>query len=248
MKLEISPLFRHAPGKVALSFSGGKDSLACLFLLRDHLKTIAVYHLDTGDTMPETRALVAEVKKMCPNFIHLQGDIRGWIEKYGLPTDLLPFSDHGIGVQIGERDQKLVTRYHCCYINLMFPLWERMKADGNTLIIRGTKRSDMPKLPVKTGDTEDGIEFWYPIEDWIDSEVHAYLVESEAPHSMLYPHFTSIPDCARCTAWWTGKRAVYLREHHPDLFADYARDMKIVAKAVAKPINALRRELAEITR
>lgn len=244
MRFEVSPMLRHK--KVALSFSGGKDSLACLFLLRNFLKTITVYHLDTGDIMPETRDLVAEVREMCPNFVHLQGDVRAWIAENGQPTDLLPYSEHGIGAQIGERGTKLVTRYHCCFVNLMFPLWDRMKADGNTLIIRGTKQSDMPKLPVKTGDVADGIEFWYPIETWSDMDVHDFLVDAEAPRSPLYPHFVSIPDCARCTAWWTGRRSPYLKAHHPELYREYREGLKVVARELAKPINFLRQELKEL--
>jgi 3'-phosphoadenosine 5'-phosphosulfate sulfotransferase (PAPS reductase)/FAD synthetase len=86
---------------------------------------------------------------------------------------------------------------------------------------------------------------WLPINDWSDDEVHEYLRETGAPISPLYPHFKSIPDCARCPAWWTGLRGPYLKEHHPELFADYARDIRVIAKEIAAPINALRTELRE---
>ena len=42
------PLHRHAAGKVALMFSGGKDSRALIELFRPYLDGIPVYHLDTG--------------------------------------------------------------------------------------------------------------------------------------------------------------------------------------------------------
>ena len=40
--------------RVALELSGGKDSVACLYLLRHQLHKITVYWLNTGDAYPET--------------------------------------------------------------------------------------------------------------------------------------------------------------------------------------------------
>lgn len=242
--IDLSPLDRHE--KIALGFSGGKDSLACLWLLRAHLDRITVYHIDTGDLMPETRAIVSEVELMCPNFVHIQCDVRGWIAQFGLPTDLLPFSTHGIGVQAGQNDEKLVTRYHCCWTNLMFPIWDRIKRDGNTLCIRGTKLADQKRLPAESGSVHDGIELWFPVNDWSNEDVQAYLAKEGAPRNKLYDHMTNAPECARCSAWWSEGRASYLKRYHPGLFAEYARDIKTIAREVAKPINALRAELAEI--
>lgn len=241
--LDLSPLDRHA--KIALCLSGGKDSLACLYLLRDHLDRITVYHYDSGDLMPETRDIVSQVELMCPNFVNIQGDVRSWITEHGLPTDLLPYSTHGIGVAAGQSGAKLVTRYQCCFINLMWPIWDRIKADGNTLCIRGTKLADQEKLPVLNGEIHDGIELWLPINDWSHTEVQDYLASVGAPRNALYDHMTNAPECARCPAWWSEGRAKYLKTRHPELFADYARDLRIVAQEVAKPINDLRRELME---
>lgn len=241
--IDFAPLFRH--DRVALCFSGGKDSLACLWLLRGHLDNITVYHLDTGDAMPETRALVSEVALFCPNFVRINGNVRGWIKEFGYPTDLLPYSTHGIGVSAGERGAKLVTRYHCCYVNLMWPIWDRIKADGNTLCIRGTRVSDKPKLPAQSGHIETGVEIWLPIADWSDADVLVYLRDAGAPWSRLYDALHNSPDCARCTGWWEEGRGAYLKRHHPDLAAEYALDLRTVAHEVARPINELRRELRE---
>ncbi len=241
--IDISPLLRH--DKVALSFSGGKDSLACVYLLRDYLDNITVYHLDTGDLLPEVRDVVSQVEAFCPNFVHIQEDVRSWIAEYGLPTDLLPYSTHGVGVMGGQSGAKLVTRYHCCFMNLMWPVWSRIKEDGNTLCIRGTKLVDMKKLPANSGEIHEGVEMWFPVNDWSHDQVQTYLREVGAPHNPIYDHMTNSPECARCPAWWSEGRAAWLRSRHPDLFADYARDLRIVANEVAGPINDLRRELRE---
>jgi 3'-phosphoadenosine 5'-phosphosulfate sulfotransferase (PAPS reductase)/FAD synthetase len=59
--VDFSPLQRHEPGRVALMFSGGKDSRALIEMFRPYLDGIIVYHLDTGDLWPETREYVAAV-------------------------------------------------------------------------------------------------------------------------------------------------------------------------------------------
>lgn len=240
--IDLSPLDRHE--KIGLCLSGGKDSLACLYLLRDHLHRIAVYHLDTGDLIPETRAIVAEVREMCPNFVHMRSDVRSWIAEYGLPTDLLPYSAHGVGVMAAQNNAMLVTRYHCCFVNLMWPVWNRLKEDGNTLCIRGTKKADLKVQPAKSGEIHEGVELWFPIDGWSHEEVQAYLRSVGAPRNPIYDHMTNAPECARCPAWWGEGRAAYLKERHPDLYRGYMADLKVVAAEVAEPIANLQRELA----
>jgi phosphoadenosine phosphosulfate reductase len=242
--INLSPLDRHE--KVALSLSCGKDSLACLYLLRDHLSRLTVYFHNTGDLMPETAAVADKIEAMCPNFVRTTSDVRGWIAEYGLPTDLLPYSEHAVASAAGQNGAKLVTRYHCCFVNLMWPVWNRIKADGNTLCIRGTKLADQNRLPARSGEIHEGVEIWHPIEAWSHEDVQTYLREVDAPHNPIYDAMTNAPECARCSAWWGEGRAAYLRERHPELFADYARDLRIVAGEIAAPLADLQRELAGV--
>ena len=238
--IDMAPLSRH--DRIALAFSGGKDSTAVLYLLRDHLDRITVYHNDTGDLLPEIAAQVAHAKTVAPNFIHIRSDARGWIAANGMPTDLLPFSAHTVGQQAGQ-GVKMVTRYECCVANLMLPLWDRVRADGNTLMIRGTKSVDVPRLPALSGEVHAGIEIWHPIEGWSHGRVMEYLREVGAPHNHLYDHMTSAPECARCPAWWGENRAAYLRRFHPELHRDYMANLNAVAAEITVSIGHLRHEL-----
>lgn len=223
-------LDRHE--RAAVGFSGGKDSLACIYLLRDQLHRLHVYHMDTGDLLPEVREIVEHVKAMCPNFVHLRGDVLGWIAEHGMPSDLVSGTANG-----------LVGRYTCCYANLMLPLWERMKADGNTLLIRGTKAVDLPRLPVATGDVRDGIEILYPLQDWSHAEVFAYLRSVGAPANRIYDHVTNAPECARCPAWLGERRAGYLKQYHPALFADYRDRLHAVFREINPALSRMDSEL-----
>jgi hypothetical protein len=40
--------------------------------------------------MPETSAIVAEIEAMCPRFVRIKTDARGWIAQNGLPPGLIP--------------------------------------------------------------------------------------------------------------------------------------------------------------
>lgn len=241
--IDISPLDRHE--RVALSFSGGKDSLAVVYALRPHLDRVTLYHLDTGDLLPEIREIVAHVRSFAPNFVHIQGNVDAWMSKNGLPTDLLPYSAHDVGRAAGQANVRLTSRYSCCGANLWVPMWERLKADGITLLIRGTKTADLKRMPAKTGETHDGIELWYPINDWSHDDVFAYLREVGAPHNRIYDTMTNAPECARCSAWWGEGRAAYLRKHHPALFTEYTARLRTVTGEIMESVNSLNRELGD---
>lgn len=243
--IDLAVLDRHE--KIALSFSGGKDSLAVVYLLRAHLHRVCIYHMDTGDLLPETMAVVEHVKAFAPNFVHIKGDVWSWIEQHGLPADLVPHSSHQVGQLMGEPIRApLVARYDCCVTNLMRPTYERMLGDGNTLVIRGTKREDMRRLPVANAEIDNGIEYFYPIQEWSTDEVFAYLREVGAPISRIYTHVANSPECARCTAWWGERRAEYLKQYHPQLYQDYRARLNLVAQEIVRSVENLRHELAHL--
>jgi 3'-phosphoadenosine 5'-phosphosulfate sulfotransferase (PAPS reductase)/FAD synthetase len=239
---DLAPLDRHE--KIALSWSGGKDSTAVLHILRDELHRLTVYHVDTGDLLPEMRDHVRRFEHIIPNFVRIQTNVAAWNIEHGLPTDLLPYSAHHIGRLMGEERIKLVSRYDCCAANLMAPLYDRVKADGNTLLIRGTKRADMMQLPVESGEAPDGIELWYPLLDWSHDDVFLYLRQHGIPIPRLYGDMKNSPECARCTAWWHEGRGAYLAQHYPNLARDYQARLRLVAEEIGPSIDALGAELS----
>lgn len=241
-ELDLSPLDRH--DKIALSWSGGKDSTAVLHMLRDELHRIVVYHVDTGDLLPEMSNHVRRFEHVIPNFIRIQTNVASWNIEHGLPTDLMPHSAHPIGRMMGEDKIKLASRYDCCAANLMTPLYNRVMADGNTLLIRGTKRCDMKQLPVQSGEAPDGIELWYPLLDWSHDDVFLYLRENGIPLPRLYQHMTNAPECARCTAWWREGRGAYLAKFYPPLASQYQARLQMVANEIGPSIDALGAELS----
>ena len=93
---------------------------------------------------------------------------------------------------------------------------ERMKQDGITLVIRGVKNSDMPHVPLKSGESNDGIEVYYPLQGWTDDEVFSYLREVGAPIHDIYSTCSEGVGCLHCTAWWDYKLVDWLKVRHPE--------------------------------
>ena len=207
---------RHS--KVALQFSGGKDSLAILYLLRDYWQNLTVYFCESGAALPETLELVERVKAEVPHFVTVQGRQPTTIQDYGFPSDLVPCVSTLFGRRLaGDTGVPMNDRYTCCALSIMAPLHERMQADGITLIIRGQRNSDAQKSPVRSGMTVEGFEFLLPIEDWTDDQVFDFLAAEKVEIPRFYrAGMSSAPDCINCTAWLEHGLPAYLKQFYPD--------------------------------
>ena len=231
--------------KPALQFSGGKDSLACLYLLRDQLDRLPVYWLNAGDGCPETLAVIDQVRAWVPNFIEVRSDARAWRREHGDPSDLVPAKAHVLGVAYGMSTARLMGRFDCCYSNLMAPMHARMVADGVDAVIRGTKVADTGVVPA------EGPTPWYevvlPIRNWSHAKVFAYLEAVGAPVNPIYEHFTGIsaPECMSCTAWWDDGKAAYFKARHPERLSEYRADLKAIKAALQSHLADLETELKE---
>jgi len=230
--------------RVALQFSGGKDSLACLYLLKPQLDQLTVYWCDTGDSYPETRSIIDAVRSFIPKFVVIRSDVKGWRLENGLPSDLVPARSHFLGVAYGMSQTKISNRFDCCASNIMLPMHSRMLEDGVDLVIRGTKRSDTGKLPA------DGKTPFYdillPIRDWTNQQVFEYLEKVGAPKNPLYEYFTgmSAPECLGCTAWWDDGKSACLKAFHQPEYAVYRENLERIAAEVHQSVAELRAELA----
>lgn len=233
---EIDAAFgRHQ--KIAFQLSGGKDSVACLYYLRDYASRFTVYHVDAGDEPPETKTVLDACRAVAGDIVTVKSDARAWIAEHGYPSDIVPTSSTPLGLLLGFGNLKLSDRFTCCFTNVMRPMYERMKADGITLVIRGQKLVDMPTVPFKSGALADGFEFLYPLEDWTDDEVFAYLKEVGAPIHSAYDTLKEGVDCMHCTAWWDKKLVDWLRDEHPEAHAFVAKKHIEIRSAVSMQMN-----------
>jgi len=241
-KSEREDLF--AGRNVALHFSGGKDSLACLYLLEPWLTHhVRVYWVNTGDACPETEEVVRRVQALLPSFVEVRSDVQEWRRANGTPSDLVPANSHTLGLLYGMGVTKLSSRFDCCWNNIMAPMHQRMLGDNIDVVVRGTKRADTGTVPHE-GWAED-YYVMLPIREWSHRDVFAYLEKVGAPNNPIYKHFKSIsaPECIGCTAWWDDGKAAYLAELHPERLGEYRMNLRNIKAALKKHLSDLESEL-----
>lgn len=235
--------------RAALHFSGGKDSLACLFLLRPWWDRIIVTWCNTGDAFPETEALVRKVQAAVPHFREVRSYVRPYIELAGWPVDALPVghTEHlDSGPRLNRKKRPLMHLYRaCCYQNIWVPLANATVEIGASLIFVGSRLSDVDGQPrLRPGTVYLGVEHQMPIWEWSDSDVWAFL-EAEAvelpSHFKLAPKTTSL-DCMHCTVWSrvpAPERLLFLRERHSEAFREVLRRLQVIRVGVARELEDL---------
>ena len=231
-------LQRHA--HVALSLSGGKDSLACLHLFRPHWDQLTVYWLNTGDAFPETIKFMRQVRDMVPHFKEVRGLRDEVVATGGWPSDVVP---HGYSAEdqvgFGPTPFKLQSRLSCCYRSMMLPLYRAMLGDGVTCAIRGKRRDEDDKTGLESGHvTPEGMELCFPILDWTSADVRSYLASVGVPLPKFYEYGDHSIDCMHCTAFWGDGHAKYLAAEHPGAYTEYVRRIRLIKTAVANQMAA----------
>lgn len=222
--------------RIALQLSGGKDSLACLAVMRPYWDRLTVYWCNAGDAYPETVDLMDDVRAMVPNFVEIEGRQPAVIEQFGIPSDIVPASGMPMGVAATGRGMLMQDRYSCCLRSMMLPMHERMIADGITLIIRGQKACDAHKSPITSGHVESGIEYLFPLEDWSDDQVMRFLREQGIEIPRFYEVLDSAPDCMTCSGWWEKGEAKYLKRYHPQQYDVVQGRLDAIREAVGEHI------------
>ena len=223
--------------RIALQFSGGKDSLACLHLMRPYWDKLTVYWLNSGDPFPELLEVAEKVEAMVPSFVRVDGRQPETVMQFGIPSDIVPVGSTPVGlVASGGNGVLIQDRYSCCWRSLMQPMHERMSEDGITLVIRGQKNADRLRAPIKSGQVVDGIEYLFPLEDWSDEQVMDFLRESGVEVPSFYDVLRASPDCMTCSAYWEEGRAAYLKERHPDAYEEYQSRLNTISEATAEAI------------
>ena len=198
-----------------LALSGGKDSMACLHLLRDELDC-AIY-IDTGFSYPETRAMIDYAATLIP--VHrVVVDRAKQQREHGLPSDVVPVEWTTVGQAMTRPKAVLIQpSFQCCYSNLAQPLQDKAKRLGATHIVTGQRNDEPARATSRNGEVVDGLIRLYPLAEWTRAQVLDYL----ASKMDIPPHYaltqTSL-DCFDCTCFYAESkdRIVWMKDKYPD--------------------------------
>jgi phosphoadenosine phosphosulfate reductase len=233
--------------KVALTFSGGRDSIAMYHAMTPYLDRITVVWVNSGNLFPEVLEYIDGVRKKTPHFVEITSNQPEQVRENGYPVDVLPIDYTVFGASCTEpRDIKLQAYLDCCAINISIPLYNYVKDNKFTLVLRGNRLSEGHKSPGKNGDSQEGIRFLSLIEDWTDEEVLNYLKNNgeEITPRLTIGH--SSLDCMDCTAYTchSFERMQYIKQHHPITFHRLRPIFMKIDRAVRRESEGLERILS----
>ena len=231
--------------KVALLFSGGKDSLACLYLCKPWWDKLEVVWINTGKNFPEVEKFMEDIKAMVPHFIEVKTNQDAFIKWYGHPTDVVPVKCDVNGRVFSTEPvrRKLVSKYECCANNIWQGIQKYMTETDCTGFIKGQRNSDHDQAPWVTNFTSGDrkCEMYYPVANWFEEEVLHYLHKQceKLDERFLLDH--SSLDCWDCTAYWGAlpNRLIYMKKHHPEKYEHVVHILNDIKRDVEDSVKNL---------
>ena len=225
----------------ALWFSGGKDSLACLHLLRERWSDLTVLWANTGKNFPEVLETIEKVRALVPHFVEIATDRDAQNDLHGLPSQLVPIRATRYGAfATGKPARILVQPYlDCCGMNISVPLFEWCKANGVDTIYRGQRADEDHRSPAADGTVVEEIRFLHPLERWTAEQVNSYLADQMGvlPEHLRFAH--SSMDCYDCTAYLekTGDIRAHMKEKHPRLYGAFKNRFDLLRSAIEEEMT-----------
>lgn len=233
----ISEIFKKHE-RAVLMYSGGKDSLALLMLLRPYWDRISVVWVDTGDQFPEVREHMQIVSQIVPHFEVLLSNVTAFHAHEGYPVNVVPTRYTAFGQMcFGKKPICLCSRFQCCATNIWEPMARYIAWSKTTCVIRGDRNSERLEGPREF----NGVEYVFPIFDWTAEQVMELVRQAPAG---LYQERHELPegsslDCRMCTAYEaaSSSRMTYMRKHHPEVARHIEWFMPLYRSAVAEEME-----------
>ncbi|MGA7799074.1 MAG: phosphoadenosine phosphosulfate reductase family protein [Methanoregula sp.] len=173
------------PLRPTISYSGGKDSLATLLVVRKALGNVPLLFADTGLEFPDTYANVEAVQ-----------------QKYG--AEVIRTATSGKFFETLERQgPPAVNARWCCSVCKLLPVAETIRSTwGECLSFIGQRRYESLSRArsdrVWRNQTVKVQVSAAPIQDWTALHVWLYLFREEAPYNRLYEHRLDRIGCFMC--------------------------------------------------
>ncbi|KVC30705.1 phosphoadenosine phosphosulfate reductase family protein [Burkholderia pseudomultivorans] len=240
--------------RAALTFSGGKDSLACLYLLRPWWDRVIVLWANAGDPYPETIKQMERIRALVPNFVEVTGPgyIRGHGPEQTFPADMVPLSATPAGrmAEASAPRFKVHSKFDCCWSNWWLPLNNKVNELGIDLLVRGDREDEKltNNAVLNATGNEGGGTYLLPLRHWSKEDVFAYLRTEGVEIPRSYEYGLGSLDCLHCTAWLneSGKKLQYLRDFHPEAAVEYEQRLRLIQSEQERHVRLMKIALGEL--
>lgn len=246
MKQFESLLAEH--GRAVLCFSAGKDSLACLEMLRPYLDHVTLAWVDAGATHPQVQAYMDKVRGEVPNFQTIRGNQPQSIETFGWPVDVLPVRKSLAGTYgAGPAGITFQPYTECCARSMWKPMSDFLRASGHTLVITGQRREESLRNRSRDEVLQEvgGVTYYQPLNDWSTDQVLEWLDWKGLPLPPFYAEGAeSSADCWNCTAYLDHNqgRLRHMQRTEPEAFQHVAvvlTELQRQIQAESFPLNQI---------
>lgn len=220
--------------RTLLQFSGGKDSMACLFMLLPLGRRLTIHHHNPGAQLPETARQMSALRSWLltfaadqrPGFHQTASDVQNDIVANGTPADVVPVWSTSLGRMIQEPPPDAIrvrSTFDCCNANLWQPMMKTAQLLRVDCIVRGQRLVDKQRSPIEDGAKAADITIRFPLGSATDEQLAAFLSEQYHQHPAAPPVWSvraglsASFDCWCCTghAQHSEEQRAYLRKTMP---------------------------------
>ena len=238
-----------------LQFSGGRDSTAALYQMRDQIHQMVVCYADSGSAYPHVREHVHDTCERLGAELHVvlpEISAEQFTERFGYPSDILPvWVDRANGTELRDAPRQfLISPQTCCNVNLWKPLADFVTDNEITLVLRGVRENDRHRGVPPGFIDDDGVRYDSPIWGWSDDDVNSFVerLGVELPAQYADPDADGL-DCWCCTAHagygTMAARMKFTREHYPHLYRKLCDRHETVARVVNAETKRIQGDIKE---
>lgn len=231
--------------RVGLLFSGGKDSLTCLYKCKPYWHKLVVLWANTGKNFPEIKEFIEQIKKEKVTFIEVRSNQDHFVKTEGYPTEVVAARCTPAGRLVATEPyaQPVVSKYECCAHNLWRPIQAAMDVCNCTGFIKGQRQEDHWHAPWDAEIEVNGrhCEVFYPIRGLTTEECLQFLVDEGVELTERFKLGRTSMDCWDCTGYWeyVPARLEYMKARHPEKYEHVIRIFKNIKADVTTTLNLL---------